>query len=247
VRLLFEPRIGMSVARNLALRTAKGELLAFIDDDCHLSKEYVRQLLEHHANDGDELVLRGGRIELGDPTDLPLTIKTESTPLRFNRRMNPAVNPTRRDTIIGQFHGCNMTMRREVVERLGLFDERFGPGAIFPSAEDADYLFRAYLADITLEYVPDMTVFHYHGRKQKCAGYKLMRGYAIGAGALYAKYFLRHPNLCRPMWWDVKAAAKEILSGSNSFFPLVGFSYKDKVTYALSGAIKYYLARMRPT
>jgi glycosyltransferase involved in cell wall biosynthesis len=40
------------VARNLALRTAKGELLAFIDDDCRMSKEYVSQLLHHDANDG---------------------------------------------------------------------------------------------------------------------------------------------------------------------------------------------------
>jgi GT2 family glycosyltransferase len=245
VRLLFEPRVGMSVARNLALRTAKGELLAFIDDDCHMSKQYVSQLLHHDANDGEELVLRGGRIELGDPTDLPLTIKTTPTSLRFNRRMNPAMNPTRHDTIIGHCSGCNLTMRRTVVERLGPYDERFGPGAIIPSAEDADYLFRAYLADITLEYVPDMTVFHYHGRKQKSDGYKLMRSYSIGSGALYAKYLFKHPNLCRPVLWDVKAAIKEILSGSNTLSPFVGFSHKHKAAYALSGAVRYFLTCAR--
>jgi glycosyltransferase involved in cell wall biosynthesis len=245
VRLLFEPRVGISVARNLALRMAKGELLAITDDDCRLCKEYVSQLLHHDASDGEELVLRGGRIELGDPTDLPLTIKTTPTPLRFNRRMNPAMNPTRRDTIIGQFSSCNMTMRRTVFERLGLFDERFGPGAIFEAAEDGDYLFRAYLADITLEYVPDMTVLHYHGRKQKPDGFKLMRSYSVGSGALYAKYFFKHPNLCRPVWWDVKAAAKEILSGSNTFFPIVGFSHKHRLAYTLAGAVKYFLTRAR--
>ena len=245
VRLLFEPRVGMSVARNLALRTAKGELLVFIDDDCHMSKEYVSQLLHHDANDGDELVLRGGRIELGDPTDLPLTIKTTPTPLRFNRRMNPAMNPTRHNPIIAQLSGCNITMRRAVVERLGPYDERFGPGAIIPSAEDADYVIRAYLADITLEYVPDMTVFHYHGRKQKSVGYKLMRSYSIGAGALYAKYFFKHPNLCRPVLWDVNAAIKEILSGSNTYLPVIGFSHKHKAAYCVSGAVRYFLTCAR--
>ena len=83
----------MSVARNRALQTAQGDLLAFTDDDCRLSKEYVRQLLHHEVSDGDELVLRGGRIELGDPTDLPLTLKIATTRLRFNRRMDPAMNP----------------------------------------------------------------------------------------------------------------------------------------------------------
>jgi GT2 family glycosyltransferase len=245
VRLLSEPRVGMSAARNLALRAAKGELLAFIDDDCHMSKEYVSQLLHHDANDGDELVLRGGRIELGDPTDLPLTIKTTPTSLRFNRRMSPAMNPISHNPIIAQLSGCNLTMRRAVVERLGLYDERFGPGAIIPSAEDADYVIRAYLADITLEYVPDMTVFHYHGRKQKSVGYKLMRSYAIGAGAVYAKYLFKHPNLCRPVLWDVNAAIKEILSGSNTFLPVIGFSHKHKAAYSVSGAVKYFLTCAR--
>jgi len=49
-------------------------------------------------------------------------------------------------------------MRCALVEKLGPFDERFGPGAIIGSGGDSDYLFRAYLAGFTLEYVPDMTV-----------------------------------------------------------------------------------------
>src|SRR5271155_3461141 len=75
VRLLSEPKAGLSRAHNLALRAAEGEILAFTDDDCRLRKDYVSDLLRHDAGD-TELVLRGGRIELGDPTDLPLTIKT---------------------------------------------------------------------------------------------------------------------------------------------------------------------------
>ena len=239
VRLLWEPRPSVSVARNRALQTAQGQLLAFTDDDCRLSKEYVTQLLHHDGSDGDELVLRGGCIELGDPTDLPLTLKISPTRLRFNRRMNPAL--TKHDCIVGQISGCNMAMRRGVVERIGPFDDRFGPGAIIPAGEDADYLFRAYLADITLEYVPDMTVFHYHGRKQKSVGYKLIRDYSIGGGALYAKYVFKHPNLCLPFYWDVKKSIKEIGSGTNQYYPVIGFSFKHKVAYAVSGAMRYFL------
>jgi len=72
VRLLSEPKAGLARAQNLALRTAQGEIHAFTDDDCRLSQNYVNDLLRHDAAD-TELVLRGGRIELGDPTDLPLT------------------------------------------------------------------------------------------------------------------------------------------------------------------------------
>jgi hypothetical protein len=76
-------------------------------------------------------------------------------------------------------------------------------------------------------------------------GYKLMRNYAIGAGALYAKYFFKHPDLCRPVWWDIKAAIKEILFSSNTFVPLVDFSHKHNVAYTVSGAVKYFLAARR--
>jgi GT2 family glycosyltransferase len=38
-------------------------------------------------------------------------------------------------------------------------------------------LFRAYLAGFTLEYVPDMTVVHHHGRKTPAEGRKLLERY----------------------------------------------------------------------
>jgi hypothetical protein len=76
-----------------------------------------------------------------------------------------------------------MTMRRALVEKLGPFDERFGPGAIIPSGGNT--LFRAYVAGFTLEYVPDMTVVHHHGRKTPAEGRKLLN-LAIGDGAVGA-------------------------------------------------------------
>jgi glycosyltransferase involved in cell wall biosynthesis len=125
VRLVMEPRPGLSVARNRALRTAQGELLAFTDDDCRLSKEYVSELLRYDASD-IEPVLRGGSVELGDHTDLPITIRTTATNQRFNRHTDPATH----DAIVGHISGCNMAMRRALVEKLGSFDERFGAGSM---------------------------------------------------------------------------------------------------------------------
>ena len=170
MRLLFEPKPGLSRAHNRALLTAQGELLAFTDDDCRLNKDYVNDLLRHDAAD-TELVLRGGRIELGDPFDLPLTIKTTPDRIRWHRRMNSA----RHQPISGQINGCNMTMRRALVEKLGPFDERFGPGG------------------------PDMTVIHHHGRKTPQQGRALLRGYLIGCGALNARYIFKHPNPLPPL------------------------------------------------
>lgn len=234
VRPLCEPKAGRSRAHNRALRMVQSELLAFTDDDCRVSPDYVNDLIRHHSADR-EPVLRGGRVELGDPTDLPLTIKTTPDRIRWNRRMNSA----RHQPITGEINGCNLTMPRCVVEKIGLFDERFGAGSIIPAAEDSDYLFRAYLADFTLEYVPDMAVAHYHGRKTLDVGRKLLQGYLAGNGALFAKYIWKHPTLCRPFLWDCKNAIKEILAGGISTTSISYFSHRDKVFYTLQGAIQY--------
>src|SRR5262245_14071050 len=160
VQALSYPGLGKSRGLNLALRAAKGDVLAFTDDDCRLHPEYVNDLLRHDAADTG-FVLRGGRIELGDPTDLPLTINTSPTPKRWSLALS-----TRDDCLeSGELIGANMTMRRALVERLGPFDEDFGPGSRLGSGDDHEYILRAYLNGITLEYVPDMTVLHHHGRK----------------------------------------------------------------------------------
>jgi len=234
IQSLHEPRTGRSRAANLALQAARGDLLAFTDDDCRLSKDYVIDLLRHDAGDSG-LVMRGGRIDLGDPTDLPLTIKTDPEPGRSARRENSS----RHECISGQLHGCNITMRRAVFDRIGFFDERLGPGTSLQAGEDTDYIFRAYLADVTLEYVPDMAVAHFHGRKLGADGRKLMATYTTANGALCAKYVFKHVSFCRPFYWDCKGAVKEIVTGINKLMPEIDFSHRDKVVCGIRGAAAY--------
>jgi hypothetical protein len=84
-----------------------------------------------------------------------------------------------------------------------------------------------------------MTVFHHHGRKTAAAARKLFSDYEIGNGALYARYLFKHPNLCRPFCWSCKGALREIVTGTNTFLPDIGFSDVDKVTANLRGAARY--------
>ena len=235
VRPLLESKKGSSAARNKGIREARGEVLVFIDDDCRMSRSYVTDLLRHAAAD-TELVLRGGRVDLGDPSDLPITIKTDLHVVRWQRRLGSI----KRGHIGSIVVGANITMQREVIDQVGIFDEKFGPGTdIIQTAEDTDFFSRVYLANIAIEYVPDMGVYHFHGRKTRRVGQKLLQDYMIGNGALYVKYLFVHPDFCRPMWWDIKHSLKEIITGTNTFLPEIGFSHKDKVIWCLRGAFRY--------
>ena len=238
VRLLFQLSAGLSASRNYAMRVAQGDLFVFTDDDCRLSEDYINDLLRHDAAD-IEPVLRGGRIELGDPTDLTLSIKTSPDLKRWCRRLRSA----KQDNLGAAIMGCNMALRREVAERIGPFDERIGQGTTIPAVEDTDWIYKAYLTGITIEYVPDMVVYHHHGRKLQSEGDKLFASYAIGNGALYAKYLFKDSDLCRNFVRDVERSIQQFISGQRNYFVIgnYGFYLHVWLRNCVVGAIRYLL------
>jgi glycosyltransferase involved in cell wall biosynthesis len=202
VRLIRQSGLGLSAARNTGVAQARGALLAFIDDDCIASPVYVAELIARFAGER-ELVLRGGRVLLGDPLDAPLTIHPSTRTERLDRRFD----------VGGFILGCNMAMRREVLERLGPFDERLGAGSKLRSGEDTDLIIRAVLADIPVEFTGDMTVHHFHGRRTREQVLRAQRNYNIGNGALMAKYLTRAPWFLRNGYWSLRNALREPLGG----------------------------------
>jgi glycosyltransferase involved in cell wall biosynthesis len=238
VQLVHEPRPGLSRAHNAGLRAARGALLCFTDDDCRYHPDYIADLLRHDAADTG-LVLRGGRIELGDAADLPITINTSDEP----RQSSLADGSARHHALCGYIHGCNMTFRRALLDRIGGFDEDFGRGGVINSGNDTDLIYRAYLAGATIAYVPDMAVYHFHGRRTAAQGWSIFRTYMIANGALAMRYGFKDPRLCMPLLWDLKNAMHELLTGRNTFMPSVGFSHCDKCRYSLRGAFRYLRTR----
>ncbi len=225
-RYLFEKKQGLSIGRNIGMRAARGKLFVFTDDDCRISIDYIPQLLARYAADA-EPVIRGGRVVLGDPTDLPFTIKTGSEVRRLTDRMHPGA------VILG----CNMVVPREIVGRIGDFDERFGSGAIFKSAEDTEYLYRAYKSGVRVEFVPDLTVAHFHGRKETAALKQLDRDYNIGNGALYGKYFT-DLSLLRHFFRDARNAVFELFGG-RLFEENLGLTHASRAWGNIVGVVLY--------
>jgi len=234
VQLIYEPRKGLSAARNAGVRTSHGELVAFTDDDCQVSQTYVEELMRYDAKD-ELLVMRSGSVVLGDPTDLPLTIKSTTTMQSWKRPMNLKGEGELMSSLIG----CNMTMRRAVLDRLGPFDEKLGAGTDCPAAEDTDYFYRAYLAGILLEMVPDMIIKHYHGRKETTDQKNLLRNYSIGNGALSIKYLFRYPNFSRHFYWAIKYYFTELFTKKDNDQFSTSITPGEQLSYMLIGAFLY--------
>jgi glycosyltransferase involved in cell wall biosynthesis len=227
MRLLLQPRPGLAAARNAGLEQARGRIVIFIDDDCEVDRDYLHDLERHYA-EGDGLLIRGGRVELGNSDDLPFTVKRSPTRARLTCDVHPG----------GFVLGCNMTMHREVAARIGPFDECLGAGAPLRSAEDTDYLIRAFQLDVPVEYVPDMAVFHHHGRSSRRDVEKLHRNYSLGNGALYAKHIRSAPWLLRHFRWTVRSAFRELFGGAR-FDPELHLSHWPIVLTNLLGAAAF--------
>jgi GT2 family glycosyltransferase len=240
VQKLHEARPGLSAARNCAIRSARGTLIAWTDDDCRLDEDYVVNLLRHDAGDKDP-VLRGGRVELGDSADLPLSIKTDRAPRRWSRRTDAAG----RDQLSTSIIGCNMAMRRVLIDIIGLFDERFGAGTSIPGGEETDYIYRVWEAGFEIAYDPDMVVHHYHGRKEQAVARKLLKNYIVGTGGLYAKHMFKAVRPDRPAPGDFWRIVKEFVSGKNYFLADSGILLRQFVGYWSQGVAKYVVASIK--
>lgn len=175
VVLLHEPCAGVSRAKNVGILAARGEVIAFTDDDCYPAEDYLTAIM--HCLSDENIAYLGGKVLLFDPADLPITIQP----------LNHVVSlPAGCYLTPGLIHGANFAFRRSVFDRAGGFDISLGPGTPL-IAEDIDMLQRASLAGFSGLYSPLITVFHHHRRQTPKDEEDVMRSYALGRGAYFYK------------------------------------------------------------
>ncbi len=180
LRQVHEPLPGLGAARNRGISESKGSVIAFTDDDIFPAKDWLCQIAAEFERD-PQLAGIGGRVELHNPLDLPITIRTWRERFEMVGTWN----------LLGGIPGCNMAFRREVIENVGGFDADFGAGAPLVSAEDIEFIFRGIRKHQKLVYCPDLLVTHDHGRRTQDQADALMKSYLVGRGAMYAKHILR--------------------------------------------------------
>ena len=217
---------GLSNARNEGISLARGPGLVFTDDDCIMDPDYFSDLTRHRDRRGGNLFI-GGRVTLGDPGDLPFTIKDIGQQETYTVASHPG----------GFVQGCNFAVSRNFVDRIGQFDTRFGAGALYRAGEDTDYIIRAHIAGLPIEYVPDMRIQHKHGRKQLADIEALNAAYEYANGALFGKY-LRHGWLQKHLYWTLRAAIKERFGGP-TFDARIGVSWQSRLRANLAGLSAY--------
>ena len=128
---------GLSRARNVAARAASAEWLVYVDDDCLPEPDWSQRLAEAFAEHPEAAFVGGevvGHNRAPEAEGLEYSVLPVGSPQLLAGRW---VWPHR----LG-FGVCH-AVRRSMVERLGGWDERLGPGvAEFPASDDMDFNFR---------------------------------------------------------------------------------------------------------
>ena len=190
MRVVYEPKPGLGRARSLAASIAAGEIAACIDDDIVPDRNWLKVIHREFSADPS---LQGisGRVELLNPMDLPMTI----------RRSMQRVEAQAVSEMYDLFVGCNMAVRADLLGRVGSYDPDFGAGSLFLSAEDTDFWYRCWRHGAKLVYVPELLVYHDHGRRSLEDKRKLARAYTSGRGSFFAKHF----------WHDINVMKDDVL------------------------------------
>jgi GT2 family glycosyltransferase len=183
---------GLSRARNLATGAARGDWIAFVDDDCVAEPDLVASLRREIETHPEADWVSGDVSAAGAPAGdyLPVTTFPVS---RAHRRSG-------RWTIPGAIgFGVFFAVRRAVAERLGGWDERLGPGVPdFPAADDMDFNYRLLRSGGVAWLTPRVRLTHQQWRSSDELP-ALHRGY-VRAWAGFAMKHLRRGDALGGLW-----------------------------------------------
>jgi glycosyltransferase involved in cell wall biosynthesis len=130
---------GPGAARNTGWRSARSELVAFIDDDCVASPGWLAAGIEVCRHNQ-------GAIVQGRTDPIP----------EEERRAGPFSYTLRIDRLGPHYETCNIFYPRPLLERLGGFDVVAFPGG----GEDSDLAWRAIESGAATVFAPDALAFH---------------------------------------------------------------------------------------
>jgi glycosyltransferase involved in cell wall biosynthesis len=183
-RLIRQPNKGLSVARNVGLHAARGDLIAYTDSDCVVDPHWltlmVRTLSEKNF-DG-----------CGGPNYAP----HEDGWIEACCAASPGApcHVLTADDVAEHLAGCNMVFTKAALLKVGGFDPQFTS-----AGDDVDVCWRILDSGMRLGYCPAAFVWHFRRNTIK-AYYGQQRGYGRAEAMLYARYPERFNILGQIKW-----------------------------------------------
>ena len=163
--------------RDLALSHAKGEIVAFLDDDAYPDKDWLTKALRHFES--PEIAAVGGPAVTpkADSLRQKASGQVYSSYLMSGHYVYRYLPKPQR--FVDDYPSCNFLVRKSIMRELGGFNTKFWPG------EDT-FLCLKIVRDLKKKIIYDPRVLVYHHRRglfkghlKQIANYALHRGYFV--------------------------------------------------------------------
>jgi glycosyltransferase involved in cell wall biosynthesis len=185
LKYIYEPVLGLSVARNTGAKETSSPILAYLDDDAVASPKWLQILVEAY-NKNEKLAIAGGKVTLIWPNgishpqwisnDLAAGLGAYDLGDEIVYVENPGLTP----------RGLNYSLRRTFLEQVGGFDANLGRvGKKLLSNEEL------YMTELALQngwqvaYLPDALAAHNVAPERIKANWFLRRSWWQGVSECY--------------------------------------------------------------
>jgi ABC-type polysaccharide/polyol phosphate export permease/GT2 family glycosyltransferase len=188
-----ERRPGLDFARNHAISVARGDIIAFLDDDALADPYWVLSIAESFTAVPEAGAVTG--------LILPLELETHAQELfeanggfgrGFTRRVLPDDSKKKFGfklpiiaEAIGVGSGCNMAIGTGVLKEINGFDDALDTGPPLPGGGDLDIFYRVLRSGYKLIYEPRAIVHHQHREakselhSQLCGHYRSLSAFLV--------------------------------------------------------------------
>jgi GT2 family glycosyltransferase len=217
--LIRSPRNGgFAYGNNLALRRARGQAILLLNPDALLPPGGIRRLLEA-LDDHPEAGIIGPKLLHPDGSMHLACRRSFPTPLVALYRLSGLSRRFPHSRTFGRYNltyvdpdvplevdavcGACLLIRRSVIERVGLLDERF-----FMYGEDLDWCLRARQAGWSVRYEPGTVVRHQHGAASRQRALRTTIHFFRAMDLFYRKHYIHryHPLITGAVRTGIYAA-----------------------------------------
>jgi GT2 family glycosyltransferase len=157
-------KITIPEQRNLGLKKAQGNIIVFIDADCVPDNNWLIELVKPISDEG-ESVVAGSIKSIGEKSIW------DGEAERMNYKKYLVEAPT-----------MNMAFKKEIIKKVGFFDEKFNYGS------DVDFTWRATDLGYKIRYNKDAIIYHDWGNLQQ----EIKRAFRYGEAS--ARLYKKHPH-----------------------------------------------------
>jgi glycosyltransferase involved in cell wall biosynthesis len=184
VRLISTENCGLSSARNTGFRAARGEIIAYIDDDAYPDADWAKYLALTYLG-GDYAGVGGPN--LAPPGDGLIADCVANSP-------GGPVHVLLTDTVAEHIPGCNMSFRKSALEAVNGFDHRYRA-----AGDDVDLCWRVQAKVGEIGFHPAAMVWH-HRRNSLRMYWRQQQGYGKAEALLEEKWPEKYNAIGHTSW-----------------------------------------------